>query len=118
VSSLYLITVTGEGLLHAARTLPDFAVWVPARIHPAALYRVAVPKPQALHQNDFFAGQLDLAPPVPAAELWELIVQYGRHRSANRQTIDAPPEPEAEGDLLADISPGQSPKDSHAAKPN
>ena len=87
-SSLYLIRGTGADLLRAGAALADFAYWGPAAIDPAAIYTIALQKPQALHQRHYFGREISLSPPDHAAELWQAVVAFGRGRSAESLSLD------------------------------
>lgn len=88
-SSLYLIRGTGTDLLRAGTALSGFAYWGPTTIDPAAEYTIAIQKPQALHQQEYFGREIGLAPPDHAAELWEAVVAFGRGRRAESLSLDA-----------------------------
>lgn len=88
IGSLYLIKATGADLLHARASLPDFAYWGPDAINPAALYTIALQKPQARSQQRYFGRELSPAPPLPAGELWRAVVTFGRDRNNANLSLD------------------------------
>ena len=104
-SSLYLLRGTGADLLRAGAALPDFAYWGPTAIDPAAVYTIAVQKPQALHQSHYFGREISLAPPDHAAELWQAVVAFGRGRRAARLSLDGESTGAAGLDLVALLPP-------------
>jgi 5'-nucleotidase/UDP-sugar diphosphatase len=88
VSSLYLVTVTGEDLLHAITVLKDCVYWGPSAIEPAAVYTLAIQKPQAFNQRQIFGRTIGLSPPEPAMELWESVVAFARDREVAGLSLD------------------------------
>jgi len=105
-SSLYRIEVTGAGLRRAWEALADFAYWGPLDIDPDARYTLAIQKPQAFHQSEFFGWEIGNRPPEPATELWEAVVAYGRARARAGLALDAEPSEDRVQDLLALSPPG------------
>jgi 2',3'-cyclic-nucleotide 2'-phosphodiesterase (5'-nucleotidase family) len=104
-TSLYLLRGTGADLLHAREALPDFAYWGPSGIDPAAVYTIAVQKPQALHQRHYFGREISLVAPDHGAELWQAVVAFGRGRSAARLFLDGETAPASGRDLVALLPP-------------
>lgn len=88
VSSLYLVEVTGEDLLHAVAVLTDCAYWGPSRIEPTAFYTLAIQKPQAFNQLELFHRTIGLSPPEPAGELWQTVVAFARNRTVAGLSLD------------------------------
>jgi hypothetical protein len=91
VSSLYRVEVTGSALLRARDALADFAYWGPLQIDPGAAYTLALQKPQAFHQAEYFGRAIADRPPEPAAELWEAVVAFGRARTLAGLALDISP---------------------------
>lgn len=100
-SSLYLMEVTGADLLHARTILKDAAYWGPAEIDPFTFYTVAMQKPQALNQKQFFTRNVAIAPPRPVAELWEVVANFAGDLRAESLALDAGSDDRWSADLTA-----------------
>lgn len=87
-SSLYLLQATGADLLHARASLPDFVYEGVEGIDPAAIYTIALPKPQAWRQARHFGRRISLAAPVPAGELWEIVGKFGYAQNNANLALD------------------------------
>ncbi len=100
-SSMYLMEVTGAGLLHARTILQDSAYWGPSEIDPFSFYTVAMQKPQALNQLQLYSRTIAIAPPRPVAELWEVVVAFAGDLSARNLGIDDAGDDRLTEDLVA-----------------
>jgi len=105
VSSLYRIEVMGTDLVHARESLPDFAYRGPLRISPNRSYNLAIQKPQAFHQTEYFGREIGGYPPEPVAELWEAAASFGRARAPAGLTLDASPSESSDSKLAAILRP-------------
>lgn len=105
VSSLYRIEVTGAELLHARESLAHFAYWGPLHTDPEAFYALAIQKPQAFNQVDYFGREIGDDIPDPAAELWEAVVAFGRARTLADLALDASPSESRDSKLAALLEP-------------
>ncbi len=103
-SSLYQMEVTGVDLLHARALLQNVAYWGPADINPQAFYTIALQKPQALNQQQVFSRTIAIAPPRPAAELWEVVVTLASDRNARIIALDQGGDSRVAADLMALLS--------------
>jgi 5'-nucleotidase / UDP-sugar diphosphatase len=105
VSSLYRVEVTGTALRQARDALAHFAYWGPLHTDPNALYTLAIQKPQAFHQAEYFGREIGVYPPEPAAELWDTVVAFGRARTLAGLALDATPSESREAKTLALLGP-------------
>ncbi len=110
-TSLYLVKVKGADLLHARAILADSAYCGPAEIDPDRMYEVALQKPQALGQKEFFAWDIAASTPRPAAELWEIVAAYAVVQRERDLALDERDEGQSTGNYLA-YQPGHGRKDS------
>jgi len=101
ISSLYRVEVRGSDLLRAREALAGFAYWGPLHPDIDALYTLAIQRPQALHQSEYFGREIGVSPPQPAAELWEAVVAHGRTRTLAGLTLDASPSASEESRIFA-----------------
>jgi 5'-nucleotidase / UDP-sugar diphosphatase len=99
-SSLYVITVRGTDL-HAATALGDSVYHGPVRIHPAALYTLAIHKPQAFNQQENFGRIIGISAPRPAGEIWEVIVAHAQERKSAGFSLDERSYGRKAGDTVA-----------------
>jgi len=88
-TSLYRLKITGAELARVKAALPEAAYWGPVAPAPEALYTIALQKAPALHQREYFGRGIGLTAPVPATELWEVLVRFGSGRNADRLAFDA-----------------------------
>jgi 2',3'-cyclic-nucleotide 2'-phosphodiesterase (5'-nucleotidase family) len=99
-SSLYRVDVTGDVLLQARRSLAHFAYWGPLHPDRDAFYTLAIQKPQAFNQVKYFGREIGDQSPEPAAELWELVVAFGRARTRAGLVLDVNPSGGGETQVL------------------
>jgi len=105
VSSPYRVEVTGAALLEARYALAHFAYSGPLHINANALYSLAIQKPQAFHQAQYFGREIGASPPEPAAELWEAVAAFGRARTLAGLALDASPSEARESKVLTLLEP-------------
>ncbi len=108
-SSLYLMEMKGEDLLHARAVMKDSAYLGPVEINPVTLYTVAMQKRQALEQKKFFARDIAVSPPRPIAELWEVVVAYAADLKSRNLALDEGNDARQVEKLLAHL-PGDTKK--------
>jgi 2',3'-cyclic-nucleotide 2'-phosphodiesterase (5'-nucleotidase family) len=87
-SSLYQLTVTGADLIYARSVLPDFLYEGPDKIHPASTYTIALPKGLALNNQRYLGRKINLEPPFPSGELWEMVVRFGHDQNNVHLALD------------------------------
>lgn len=101
LSSLYLLPVTGDDLLHARATLSDFTAYEgPETIDPHTIYTIALLKGVALNNRRFLNREIALAPPAPAGELWEAVVGFAQDQNNAHLALDER-RPAGERNLIA-----------------
>ncbi len=110
-TSLYLTKIKGADLLRARKVLTDSAYCGPIVINPEAVYSVALQKPQALGQQEFFAGNISLSPPQFIAELWQIVDGYASDLNARNLALDEGKEDQPSKNLLAHL-PGEPKRNS------
>lgn len=110
-TSMYLVEVQGADLLHVRAVLTDSAYCGPAEIDPEVLYTIALQKPQAFGQLEFFAWNITASKPRPGAELWEIVAAYAVDMNARKLALDEERADPPTDNLLAYL-PGDGKKNS------
>jgi len=110
-TSMYVVKVRGADLFHVRAVLTDSAYCGPAEIDPDVLYTVAMQKPQAFGQQEFFAWNISASAPRPGAELWEIVAAYAGEMKARNLALDEEVDGKQADNLLAYL-PGDGKKDS------
>ncbi len=103
-SSFYRVEVRGKDLLHAQAVAADCYYSGPSSIDPAAVYTVALQKTQAFHQQEFFGRTIGVAPPEPAAEVWQVVVAFALDRGSAGLALDEGFQDLANNNLIAMLS--------------